>query len=138
MSLPPAARPKLDVSSVLLDPFFADSFDFVRQPEVVNGYGESTVPQPQQFTRQVGVVTMAHPNDLDRLPEADRSARTISIVTKVRLQGPSPGIKPDVVTWGGNRYVVKLVEPYVRFGAGFVQVLAGSIDTQQAATGSMG
>lgn len=133
----PSPRPTLDVSDVLLDPLFADRFDYLRQPEVVNAYGESTVPAPVTYRNQSGVVTFASPNDLDRLPEGDRSARTISIITKVRLQGPSQGVKADVVTWAGDRYVVKLCEPYVRYGQGFVQALAGSIDTQQAASAAM-
>jgi hypothetical protein len=131
-------KPFLDVSEVLVDPDFADTFDVTRSPEVVNSFGESTVPVPQVIPGKIGVVTMASPNDLDRLPEGDNSSRTISIVTKFRLQGPSPGFKPDVVTWRGDNYVVKLVEPYVQYGAGFIQALAGSIDTQQAAPSGMG
>lgn len=127
----------LDVSEVVSDPDFADDFVVTRQPETVNNFGESTTPANQTI-KTFGTVTMANPDDLLRLPEGDRSDRTISIVTQFRLQAASPGIKADIVTWRGNNYLVKLVDPYVQFGAGQIQAICGSIDTQQAAPSDMG
>ena len=129
----------IDVSEVLLSPDMADSFQVTRRPEVVVA-GRSTVPNPVT-TDQIGVVTMASPNDLLRLEDNDRMDRTISIVTKARLQGPAQvagtNFKPDLVVWRGDTYVVKSCEPYPQFGAGFVQALAGSWDSVDEAPSAM-
>lgn len=126
--------PYLDVSEALLDPTLVDQFVVTRRPEVIDAHGRSTVPAPIVFKNIIGVVTAASPNDLERLDDQDRMGRHLSIVTKFRLQGPSPGFKPDTITWKGDVFIVKSIDPYPQFGDGFVQALVGSIDTQDQPT----
>lgn len=129
-----------------LDPMLSDAFTVTRRPEVMTSKGRSSVPAPVVYTRSrrrglpppVGVVTVASPNDLERLDDQDRAGRNISIVTRFPLQMTASygGVKykPDQIYWRGDTFIVKSVDPYPQFGAGFVQAIAGSIDHQDAAT----
>lgn len=121
--------PELDMSDAF-GPENLDTFNVIRRPEVVNEHGESEVPAPELIEDVEGVVCMAGPDDLERLDDQDRMQRTISVVTKFRLRGPSrdgdTDWKPDVVVWDGTQYEVKVIDPYVRYGSGFVQALCAS------------
>ena len=128
--------PYADVSDAILDPALSDAIDVQQRPEVIVA-GRSTVPAPVNNVGVAAVVCAASGNDLERLPEEDRTARNISIVTQFRLRATAPGYKPDIVTWPsgtGDLYVVKLVDPYPKYGLGFVQAIAGAISAQDAVT----
>lgn len=119
----------MDMSDAF-DPDMTDVFDVVRRAEtVVAGTGRSSVPTPQTFAAVSGVVASAGRNDLERLEESDRIGRNIVIVTNFALRGPSKDgatrYKPDLVNWRGSAYVVKSLDPYPQFGAGFVQAICG-------------
>jgi hypothetical protein len=119
----------MDFSEVVLDPMLAHTFNVNRRVQVVNNFGQ--VSYNTQTTYNVpGVVTAAGPNDLERLDDNQRMGRNLVIVTAFRLRGPAPGYQPDTIVWGGDTFVVKTVDPYPQFGSGFVQVIAGSIDSQ--------
>lgn len=128
--------PLLDVSEVLTDPDLADSFEVIRRPEVRTAVGRSQVT-PAAAVTAYGVVCMAGDADLQRLPEDERAGRAISIVTKYRLRGPARAtggeqFQPDLVRWPpstGDLFVVRLVEPYTRYGAGFVEAIATSLQS---------
>lgn len=122
----------LDVSTVLLDPDFTDNFSVTRRQETVDNNGFSTVVPVT--TQQIGVVTAASPNQLDRLAEADIFKRAINVVTKFKLQGEVVGYKPDLVVWRGDNYIVKEIDLYPQYGAGFIQALCVSEDLVDAAT----
>ena len=126
--------PYADVSDAILDPALSDSITVTQRPEVIDAHGRSTVPAPVVTNNVAAVVCAASPNDLERLPEEDRTGRNISVITQFRLGATRQGFKPDLITWpvgaGADSYVVKSVDPYPQFGPGFVQVIAGSIDLQ--------
>lgn len=115
-----------------------DLFDVVRRQEVVSSHGRSSVPSPVTTKNVSGVVNSASGNDLNRLEEADRMRRNISVVTSFALRGPakdgSKVFKPDLVLWRGGTYVVKLLDPYPQFGPGFVQAICGSENVVDVAT----
>ena len=121
----------LDVSDVLLDPDFTNSFVVQRRLETVDVNGRSQV---QTFSApSFGVVTAASPNDLERLPESDVYRRVISIVTKFKLRGETKDAsgnnwKPDLIVWQGDHYLVREIDLYSQFGAGFIQALCSSED----------
>ncbi len=117
----------LDVTEILNDPDFVDTFTVQRRSEVigVNGRSQQTV---QTFSNVVGVVTAIGPSDLDRQDGYQTMRRSISIVTKFRIQGEATGIQPDIIVWRGDNFVVKSLEPYPQFGVGFVQVECTSMD----------
>lgn len=119
--------PFLDVSEILFDPVLAQSVTVYRRTETINTYGESVVT-PVPHTGVIGVITSASPNDLQRLDDNQRMGRNMCFVTNFRLQGPSPGKQADLVLWAGDLFVVKWLDPYPLYGAGFVQCIIGSID----------
>jgi hypothetical protein len=118
--------PFLDVTSVLTDPDFADSFTVERRSEVVDEYGRSI--QTILPFRTSGVVTVGSPNDLDRPEEYEKFTRSITVVTKARLRGAVQGFQPDVIVWRDSRFVVKAIDLYPHFGAGFYQIEAESME----------
>lgn len=119
--------PLLDVSSVLTDPDFADVISVTRRVQVVSNTGRVSTTDTV-FPRLLGVVTMANPSDLDRGDDMQSNTRTIQLVLKFPLCGVSTGNQPDVVTWRGDNYVVRHVDLYPQFGAGFYQAECESID----------
>lgn len=119
----------LDVSEVLLDPTLVDSFTVRRRAETVNEFGESTM-SIVVIPNVIGVITSYFDNSLNRLDDREFMKRELSVVTRFRLQGPSPGFQPDTILWNGNEFLVKKVEPYTSFGFGFIQAIVGSMDAQ--------
>lgn len=118
----------LDVSDVLLDPMLASTFDVNRRVEVISNKGRVEITETL-FSDVVGVVCTASKNDLDRLDDNQRMGRHLSIVTRFRLRGPSPGYQPDTVVWNGDTFVVQYVDVYTDYGFGFIQAIVGSMDS---------
>lgn len=125
------ANPQLDVTEIIGDPDFAESFTVLRRSESVNQYGQSVVTS--QNLNAVGVVCQAGPNDLERLDDNQRMGRHISVVTMFRLRGPASGYQPDVILWNGNNFVVQQIDDYANFGQGFIEAIAGSMDSMDVA-----
>lgn len=123
--------PQLDVSSVLLDPMFATSFDVVRRAETVGANGRTALA-PTSYPGQVGVVTPADPDKLERGADGQQQTRAINIRTRFALRDASSGTAPDLVTYDGSQYEVKMVKPW-RYGRGWYTALATSIVTQDPA-----
>lgn len=122
----------LDVSDAF-DASFFEEFTLIRGTETVNNHGRAQV-EYEVTVGQLGVITSASPNDLQRLPEADLSQKSITITTQVRLQLASPGptpdqtFKPDVIYWANNTYLVIHVEDYSRYGEGYLWAIAQTTD----------
>lgn len=118
--------PFLDVSEVLLDPDFADdTLVCHRQIQTVDSDNFPTnTPQDIPF---IGVVTVDRALEAKRMAAGQNINGAILIVTQFRLtQGQpemdtSPRLDADVVTYCGREYRVTFVDPYTRYGAGFVQ-----------------
>lgn len=118
--------PTLDMSEVLESPEFLDYVTVFRETGEVNEFGEyATVSKP--FKRVPMVITAGSKNDLEMGENFTSMPRSFNIVTKFRLQGPSPGVHPDKILHMGNMHKVTNVEPYVRYGRGFVQATMESI-----------
>ena len=122
----------LDVTSLLADPDLTDTFTVLRRVETVGTNGRSTTSS-QTFVNVVGVVTAIGPSDLDRKDDYQSMSRSISIVTKFRMQGEVTGAQPDIVVWRGDSYVVRSIDLYPQFGPGFVQVECTSMDRTDVA-----
>jgi hypothetical protein len=119
--------PHLDVSVVLLNPQFAERFTVLRRTETVSAFGKSTIT-PQELSA-IGVITAGPDDSLTREADYQAMAKSIIVVTRFPLRGPSPGFQPDMILWHGDRFVVNLLDDYAGYGPGFVQAQADSIDT---------
>lgn len=127
----------LDMSDLMNDAELMDRFTVKRRAETVDPASGLSGSTPTTFKGVLGTVCAASRNDLERLDDADRMGRNISIVTSFQLRGPSKDAagqiyKPDIVIWRGSSYVVKLLDPYPQ--SGFVQAVAGSVGVVDLAT----
>jgi len=114
--------PLLDVSDVLDDPDFADSFVCARQVQSVGTDGLAVnTPTSIPFN---GVPTSDKGDQLLRQAEGSNIAGTIMIHTHFVLRAGRDGYDADVVTWAGRKFTVTDVYDYSRFGAGFVSARA--------------
>ena len=125
--------PLLDVSEVLLDPDFMDtSLVCHRQVQTVDGdnFAKNT-PQDIPFS---GVVTVDRSLEARRMAAGQNISGAILIVTQFRLTQGQPGtdssphLDADTVTYDGRDYRVTFVDPYTRYGAGFVQAHCELVD----------
>lgn len=124
--------PLLDVSSVLLDPDLAEMFTVIRRSESVGSDGRSVIT-PTTIPNQIGVVTATTPGDLLRRDDGQMMDQKISVVTPFSLRGPGNGFQPDQIIVGGVTFTVTQVLPFRRFGAGFTEVIASSMNAADPA-----
>lgn len=124
---------QLDVSEVLFDPDLADTFTVIRQAESINNQGRSVLT-PTEYPNIVGVVTATSPAELLRRDDGQMMPRKISVVTVFRLRGPAPGFQPDQIQIDGVTFTITEILPFSRFGRGFVEALATSMNALNAPT----
>lgn len=125
--------PALDVSELLLDPDFAEPLTIQRRVDNVRPNGRNAIAWNTVFPAPYGVVlpkdTALAGNELERAPDGQYRGAALTVHTKFRLRGPSPGYQPDVMVWEGDPYVCTLVNNYSHYGAGFVQAEFTSMPT---------
>ena len=112
--------PTLDVSDVLLSPEFYDpNLWYRRNAQTVDNDGFTTnTPLRQQFG---GVVTVDRSLEARRMQSGQVIAGAILVITQTRLISGKTGLDSDIVEYEGADYRVTFVDPYTRYGAGFVQ-----------------
>lgn len=110
--------PTIDVSEVLTDPDFLDSFTVTRTTEsLTNGIN---TPTTQTFENVVGVVTADSHLNLQWTPEGTLVAGAITIYTQFRLTNGGGDVQADCVTWHGNSYTVENTNDWTGYGQGFI------------------
>lgn len=125
--------PFLDVTDVLMDPDFCDtSLVCHRQIQTVD---DDNFPiNTAQDIPFSGVVTVDRALEAKRMTAGQNINGAILIVTQFRLtqgqvaNGTDPDLDADVVTYNGRKYRVTFVDPYVSYGAGFVQAHCELVD----------
>jgi hypothetical protein len=131
--------PFLDPSILLLDPQLSESFDVIVRVQQVSELGIVSIAST--LVQGVGgSVQPAKPNELKRFDDNERGNRAITIYTNHRLNdaaraptgNPPTQRQPDHILWEGDRYLVREVKPWTHYGAGWVKVLATSIDSIEA------
>lgn len=115
--------PFLDVSDLLSDPDFADTFDVIRYGDSVDADGVAT-EAPAPITGLTGVIQPASELALQRLADGARLASTIEIHTTFRLTSGIEGQGADEVIYQNATYTVTDVADWTRYGAGFVRAIA--------------
>jgi hypothetical protein len=125
--------PLLDVSSLLLDPDFAQPLTIERRTEVVGSNGRATITSQIVLPAPYGVIlpvdTAIGGNALERGPDEQHRGAALEVITRFRLQGPSPSFQPDVIVYEGNRYVITIVNTLTKYGAGFIRAECSSMDS---------
>ncbi|CAI0817948.1 head-tail adaptor [Serratia proteamaculans] len=118
--------PLLDVTEVLLDPDFVDFSLVCRRQVQTTDDDNFPINTPQEIPFS-GVVTVDRSLEARRMAAGQNINGAILIVTQFRLtQGSKsindgPNLDADLVIYNGGLYRVTFVDPYTRYGAGFVQ-----------------
>jgi hypothetical protein len=118
---------------VLDDPMFQDFFAVERRTDEVDSRGRTTPTVREVFIDVGGVITMQSPADLLRRDDSQSVPMRIFIASRFKLRKASKepnGVQyqPDVITWNGVKYTVTEVLPYQRYGEGFSEVIATSMN----------
>ncbi len=112
--------PLLDVSEIFTDPDFVDcSLVCYRQLQVPDD--DNFVANAQQPIPFAGIVTIDRSMQAKRMAAGQNINGAILIVTQFQLTEGKPGYDADIVTYQGANYRVTLTDPYLAYGAGFVQ-----------------
>lgn len=113
----------IDVTELLSDPDFADTFTYARRVQVMVN-GRATFAESGGDV--VGSVQINAPEVLERFPDAGRPDQWIRIYTTTRLiaQDDAAATYGDVITWRGRTYQVKAVDDWGNYGVGYVKALA--------------
>lgn len=127
--------PLLDPGRVVASPFLSDSIWITQQAESLVR-GRSVVTPSSRRSR--AIVNSAGRNELERLPEAQRSKRAMTFVTRDRVRPVSPNAQPDILTWPAEPpearkdFLVYAVDPYPQYGVGWYVAIAVSTDIVDA------
>lgn len=120
---------RLDVTDLLFDPDVGgEPFQVIRRREAVNTYGEGANTEFNPVAGNglaSGAVYPSSRNALVREEAYSTNMKSMTVVTTFRLRGSSKtggeSFQPDLVVWGGDRYIVREVRDYSRYGAGFIE-----------------
>jgi hypothetical protein len=122
----------LDVSQVPICAEFGDTFQVQQRTDQLSQTGRSTAGQiwsgPGPITC-IGTIYPTGENSLVRQEDQQHGLKTLTIVTPYRLRTTAPGCQADVVYYRGNMFIVKEVNDYTPFGAGFVEAVCSSVES---------
>lgn len=125
--------PFLDMSDVLMDPDFLDTSLICHRQIQTRDADNFPVNMPQDFAFS-GIVTVDRSLEAKRMAAGQNINGAILIVTQFRLtQGQAQtdtnqNLDADIVTYSGRDYRVTFVDPYTRYGSGFVQAHCELLD----------
>jgi len=114
----------LDMSDIVNDADFADTFQVIRTTVAVGNDGRGAANAANPVTA-IGVVTQGRGDELVRERDGERIQGDILIHTTFRLQDGEAGKTADIVVWpagSGDRYTVTQTSDYSRLG-GFVAAI---------------
>lgn len=123
--------PLLNPGIVVSSPYLSDDIQIISRVQSVDNDGISSTDDATR--NSWAIVTVAGPNDMERLPEAQRSKRCMCFITNDQIVPVARDNQPDLISWPVDdpttaSYVVLDVGPYPRYGIGWYQVLAASQD----------
>lgn len=123
----------IDVNEVILDPELGGNpFTVIRRKQTVDANGLVSVTTTK--IPAVGAIFPTGDQSLVRMEAYEMQSKTITIVTPFRLRGVAKdqsGVdwQPDLVDIGdGGFFIVKDVNDFTKYGAGFIQAECASTD----------
>ena len=124
--------PTLDVSDVPICAEFSDTFEVLRRPEVISEHGRAYIRRGDAPQIAVGTIYPTGDNSLVRQEDYQTGAKTITVVTPFRLRTASEGFQPDYLMYRSTMYIVKKVNDWSPYGAGFIEAECSSVLSQDA------
>jgi len=101
----------IDVSFLMDDPDFINTFEVTRYTETIDNNGRVVANTPGKQLIH-GSVQAASGRTLRIMPEMSTVNGSIEIYTRFRLTTASDTTMADVVTWQGRKYEVVTVVPW--------------------------
>lgn len=108
---------EIDVSDIIEDPDFQDSFTIVRSVETVDQHGRSSLA-PTSISAW-GIVQPASGRTMELTPDAVRTNAMLEIWTQFGLQEASDTTQADIVLWESKQYMVTHIDPWDNWGQGY-------------------
>lgn len=124
--------PLIDVTDVLSSLDIADqAFSIVRRSETVNSFGEGVLATT--VIPAMGAVQPLGDNSVLRTEQSTTTANGITVWTTTPIFNVGRDIngvkyQPDLILWEGNHFLVKVLNPWSDFGAGFYQAECSEIE----------
>jgi hypothetical protein len=108
----------IDVSYLLNDPDFSDSFTLITRTQTINSYGESVLSESSSTV--YGVIQAIDGDILKRVPQDAQLGVEIVVYYRGKLNAEKAGGYCDVIVWNNVRYLVKnVIENYINWGSGW-------------------
>lgn len=114
----------IDLSSVVIDPRFAQSFTVYRAASSDWVGARFVENEPQEIT-MVGTISIANAKQIEFIPEGDRVGGEIAIHTtkplycsrnEIDSNGNKVAYSADEIDWHGERYKIYQVKEYSDYG----------------------
>lgn len=124
--------PEIDVTDILAGSYIAgEPFWVLRRREVVNNFGEVTLAP--SWHEASGSIMPVGNNSLLREESFQTQAKTLQVISTFRLQGEVENgqrqrHQPDLVYWGGDYFLVRMIKDWSRYGAGMIEAECSSIN----------
>ena len=122
----------IDVSEVLQDTNFQDSFSVIRSQQTVDTHGRGVLNQTQSTA--IGIVQPASGREMELTPDATRTREMLEIWTQFGLQEATDATQADIVVWRTKQYVVVRVDDWDNWGQGYIHVVLTRKDLLPAST----
>lgn len=126
--------PLIDLSEVLASLDIAcQPFTIVRRSETVNNFGESVLAT--ENIDAIGAVQPLGDNSMlrEEMFTTNNNGITVWTVTPLFNSGRTIGgatYQPDLILWNNTHYVVRNMDPWSDFGAGFFKAECSQIEYQ--------
>lgn len=118
----------LDVSEVIDDPMFLDTFTVIRRSLEVGDDGRAGSPNEFQFPDVVGSVQYEPDSRTNKDESGQFSPRNLKVFTRFQLYKASASYAPDHIIWNGEVFEILDVQSYANYGQGFYVGVAKSIE----------
>lgn len=113
--------PTIDVSDIVSDPDFAESFTLLRSTG--GAYDSSGEYQDSKTsTPMYGVIEEINSDDLDQVPEGDRIMGAITVWSPQQMNATSTAGISDIVVWHGQNW--RVAKTWDRSTDGFWKAIA--------------
>lgn len=120
----------IDLTEIVMDPDFGDSFTIVRRGQVIDDHGRAS--QTEALSSAFGSVQAASGKTLELFPDLARTSGQVEIYTTTALRAAADGRAADDILWAGMRYTVVAVRDWMNWGAGWNLAIANQVDLLEA------
>jgi hypothetical protein len=108
---------EIDVSDVVTDPDFQDTFTLIRSVETVDQHGRGSLAATTMTLS--GVVQAASGRTMELTPDAVRTSEMLEIWTTFGIQEATQTTQADQVVWKGTTFIVTHVDVWDNWGQGY-------------------